>query len=42
VILGVSRRTVQKHLERIYAKLGVETRAAATAVALEALGLLRR
>jgi DNA-binding CsgD family transcriptional regulator len=29
VVLGCSHRTVQKHLERIYAKLGVETRTAA-------------
>ncbi len=28
-ILGTSPRTVQKHLERVYAKLGVETRTAA-------------
>ena len=28
-ILGISARTVQKHLERIYAKLGVESRLAA-------------
>lgn len=28
-ILGVSVRTVQKHLERVYAKLGVESRLAA-------------
>lgn len=33
-ILGMSPRTVNKHLERIYVKLGVETRAAATSVAL--------
>ena len=31
-ILGMSPRTVNKHLEHIYVKLGVETRAAATAV----------
>jgi DNA-binding CsgD family transcriptional regulator len=31
-ILDVSRRTVEKHLERIYPKLGVETRAAATSL----------
>jgi DNA-binding CsgD family transcriptional regulator len=29
--LGVSRRTVEKHLERVYAKLQVETRTAAVA-----------
>ncbi len=28
-ILGVSPRTVQKHLEHVYDKLGVETRTAA-------------
>jgi DNA-binding CsgD family transcriptional regulator len=32
LILGISRRTVQKHLERIYIKLGVENRTAATAM----------
>lgn len=32
MILGISRRTVQKHLERIYIKLGVENRTAAAAV----------
>ena len=32
-ILGISPRTVNKHLEHIYPKLGVETRAAAAAVA---------
>ena len=35
-LLGCSHRTVQKHLERIYAKLGVETR---TAAAMRALGV---
>lgn len=35
-ILGISPRTVQKHLERIYVKLGVENRAAAASVAREA------
>lgn len=32
-ILGMSPRTVNKHLEHIFEKLGVETRSAATAVA---------
>ncbi len=32
MILGISRRTVQKHLERIYIKLGVENRTAAAAM----------
>ena len=31
-ILGISPRTVQKHLERIYVRLGVEKRAAAAIV----------
>ncbi len=35
-ILGTSPRTVNKHLEHIYVKLGVETRAAATALAVAA------
>lgn len=34
-ILGTRPRTVAKHLERIYQKLGVETRTAAARVALE-------
>ena len=33
-ILGLSPRTVHKHLEQIYAKLGVETRASAAAMAI--------
>jgi DNA-binding CsgD family transcriptional regulator len=33
-ILAISRRTVHKHLQRIYEKLGVETRTAAVARAL--------
>lgn len=37
-ILGVSPRTVQKHLERIFIKLGVETRTAAAHVALKTAG----
>jgi DNA-binding CsgD family transcriptional regulator len=35
-ILGLSPRTVDKHLERIYAKLGVENRTAAAAIAANA------
>ena len=35
-ILGLSPRTVDKHLEQIYAKLGVENRTAAAAVAVTA------
>ena len=37
VILGLSPRTVQKHLEHIYAKLGVENRTTAVAWAQELL-----
>jgi len=33
-ILGASPRTIEKHLERIYDKLGVETRTAAAMRAL--------
>jgi CheY-like chemotaxis protein/DNA-binding CsgD family transcriptional regulator len=36
-ILAISPRTVNKHLEQIYAKLGVENRASATAVTLDLL-----
>lgn len=32
IIFGISKRTVEKHLERIFEKLGVETRAAAADV----------
>jgi DNA-binding response OmpR family regulator/DNA-binding CsgD family transcriptional regulator len=35
-ILGLSPRTVDKHLEQIYAKLGVENRTAATMIAVKA------
>ena len=38
-ILTLSPRTVNKHLEQIYAKLGVENRAAATALAVRTLGI---
>lgn len=37
IILGISRRTVQKHLERIYLKLGVENRTAAAAIVADAI-----
>jgi DNA-binding CsgD family transcriptional regulator len=33
-ILGASPATVKKHLERVYEKLGVETRTAAAALAM--------
>jgi DNA-binding CsgD family transcriptional regulator len=36
IILGISSRTVSKHVEHILARLGVETRTAAAASALEA------
>jgi DNA-binding NarL/FixJ family response regulator len=38
-ILGLSPRTVNKHLEQIYAKLGVENRASAAALAVRLLGV---
>ena len=37
-ILGLSPRTVNKHLEQVYQKLGVENRASAAITALTALG----
>ena len=37
-ILGMSPRTVNKHLEHIFVKLGVETRAAAAALVVGKLG----
>jgi len=36
-ILSISPRTVNKHLEQVFTKLGVENRAAATARAIKAL-----
>ena len=33
--LGISERTVDRHVSNLYAKLGVSTRAAATAYAYE-------
>lgn len=40
-ILGGSPRTVNKHLEHIFAKLGVETRTAAASVAMNRIGLVK-
>jgi DNA-binding CsgD family transcriptional regulator len=37
-ILGVSPRTANKHLEHAFEKLGVETRAAASALAIRQMG----
>ncbi len=37
MILGISRRTVHKHLEHIYLKLGVENRTTAAAIAAETI-----
>jgi DNA-binding CsgD family transcriptional regulator len=37
VILGSSARTVEKHVEHIFVKLGVETRTAAARIAFEQL-----
>ncbi len=36
-ILGISPRTVQKHLERVYGRLGVENRHAAMTMAMETM-----
>lgn len=41
-ILGASPATVKKHLERVYVKLGVETRTAATAMAMNRVKALQR
>ena len=38
-ILSLSPRTVNKHLEQIYAKLGVENRTSAAALAVRILGV---
>lgn len=37
-VLTISPRTVQKHLEHIYEKIGVETRSSAAAVAIKIIG----
>jgi DNA-binding CsgD family transcriptional regulator len=39
IILGISSRTVSKHVEHILERLGVETRTAAAASALEAASI---
>ena len=39
-ILGLSPRTVNKHLEQVYAKLGVENRASAAIKAVQALQVI--
>ena len=41
IILGISAYTVRTHLERVFQKLGVETRHAAGMCAIEGLGLPR-
>ena len=42
-ILGRARRTVKKHLEHVYVKLGVETRTAAANLAMSRVtGLARQ
>ena len=41
-ILGLSPRTVQKHLERIYQKFGVENRTAAAAKVFEVASMAHR
>ena len=38
-ILDLNPRTVNKHLEQIYAKLGVENRASAAALAVRTIGV---
>lgn len=37
-VLTISPRTVQKHLEHIYDKMGVETRSSAAAIAIKVIG----
>jgi DNA-binding CsgD family transcriptional regulator len=38
IILGISRRTVHKHVQHLFEKLGVETRTAAARLGLELRG----
>jgi DNA-binding CsgD family transcriptional regulator len=38
-ILAISARTVNKHLEQVFIKLGVENRASAAAMTVQALAL---
>jgi len=40
-ILGTSPRTVHKHLEHVFEKLGVETRTAAAGMAMQRVPELR-
>ena len=40
-IVGSSPATVKKHLERVYVKLGVETRTAAAGVAMQRIRALQ-
>jgi DNA-binding CsgD family transcriptional regulator len=40
-ILGTSPRTVNKHLEHVFEKLGVETRTAAANLAMARMGMGR-
>jgi DNA-binding CsgD family transcriptional regulator len=39
--MGIARRTVDKHLQHIYAKLGATTRSQAAATAWAAVGVER-
>ena len=41
ILLGISPRTVEKHVEAIYSKLGVETRSAAMLAVMERVGFFR-
>jgi DNA-binding CsgD family transcriptional regulator len=41
IILDIHAKTVSKHLERVYRKLGVETRTAAAAIAIQTAAAAR-